>query len=112
MSAFCSASATGSDCRGSSLDCFAPLTLSSSAFARTRCGRSYISPSMPTVPAPGWAAKAATTALALSICSALGVNTSLITGTCAGWIASWPVKPSRRASSVSLRSASTLRKST
>ena len=41
-----------------------------------------------------------------------GVNTALITGTCAGWMASRPAKPSRRASSVSLRRASRLRKST
>ena len=44
-------------------------TRASSACARARCGRSYILPSMPTVPAPGLAAKAATIALAFSICS-------------------------------------------
>ena len=56
----------------------------SSACARARCGRSYILPSMPTAPAPGFAAKAATIAFPFSICAADGVNTSLITGTCAG----------------------------
>ena len=39
------------------------------------------------------------------------MNTSLMTGTCAGWIAILPVKPSRRAFSVSRRSPSRLRKS-
>ena len=44
----------------------------SSACARKRCGRSYILPSMPTAPAPGCAAKAATTAFAFAICSGAG----------------------------------------
>src|SRR5262245_28511904 len=80
--------------------------------ARSRCGRSYITPSMPTAPLPGLASNAATTARALAIAAAVGVNTSLMTGTCAGWIASLPAKPSRRASSLSRRRASRLRKST
>ena len=56
----------------------------SKACARLRCGWSYILPSMPTVPAPGFAANAATTAFAFAICLGLGVNTSLMTATCAG----------------------------
>ncbi len=51
-------------------------------------------------------------ARALATAAGVGVNTSLMTATCAGWIAILPVKPSRRASSVSRRSAATLRKST
>ena len=48
---------------------------------RVRCGRSYITPSMPTTPAPGLAAKAAITiARAWAICSGDGVKTSLMTG--------------------------------
>src|SRR5215472_3558918 len=58
---------------------------------------------MPTVPLPGLASNAATTARACAIAAADGVNTSLMTGTWAGWIAILPVKPSRRASSVSRR---------
>ena len=66
---------------------------------------------MPTVPVPGRASKAATTARAFVTASAVGVNTSLITGTWAGWIAILPVKPSRRASTVSRPNAAMLRKS-
>ena len=57
------------------------LRLASNLCARARCGRSYILPSMPTAPAPGCAANAATTAFAFSTCAAVGVNTSLMTGT-------------------------------
>ena len=49
--------------------------------------------------------------LLLKSASAVGVNTSLMTATWAGWIASRPTKPSRRASSVSRRNPSRLRKS-
>ena len=56
-------------------------------------------------PCPDWLANAATTARALATPPVVGVNTSLMTGTCAGWIAILPVKPSRRASSLSRRSA-------
>src|SRR5262245_54654364 len=90
----------------------AAVACASNRRARSRCGRSYITPSMPTVPLPGLASNAATTARACAIAAADGVNTSLMTGTCAGWIAILPVKPSRRASSVSRRSAAALRKST
>src|SRR5262249_27724363 len=57
------------------------LWLANNSFARTTCGPSDIFPSIPTAPAPGCAAKAATTAFAFSISAAVGVNTSLITGT-------------------------------
>src|SRR6476660_2180103 len=51
---------------------------------------------MPTVPLPGLASNAATTARAAAIAAADGVNTSLMTGTCAGWIAILPVTPAQR----------------
>jgi len=56
-------------------------------------------------PAPGFAAKASTTACACAIASADGVKTSLMIGTCDGWIAILPRKPSRQASSHSRREA-------
>src|SRR5215211_1425263 len=90
----------------------AGLARASNCLARARWGRSYMTPSMPTTPAPGSAANAATTALALAMASAAGVNTALITSTCAGWIASLAVNPSRRASSASRRRPAGLRKST
>ena len=77
----------------------------SSRSARFRCGLSYIWPSMPTTPGFPAAAKAATTAFACSTASADGVKASLITGTCAGWIAIFAVKPSRSASRHSARNA-------
>ena len=56
------------------------LARASNCRARSRCGRSYITPPMPTVPAPGLSANAAITASARLIASAVGVNTSLIAG--------------------------------
>ena len=56
----------------------------SNCLARTRCGRSYITPPMPTTPAPGAPAKASITARACATALGEGVNTSLMIGTCAG----------------------------
>ena len=58
-----------------------------------------------------WPRTPATTARACAIASGAGVNTSLMTATCAGWIAILAVKPSRRASSLPRASPSMLRKS-
>src|SRR5687767_8648412 len=74
-----------------------PAAAASVRCAWTRCGRSIIRPSSASVPAPGWAAKAATTARAWAISASLGVKAALITGTWSGWMAIIPVKPSRRA---------------
>src|SRR5215467_16316563 len=70
----------------------AAFARASSRSALARCGRSYITPSMPTTPAPGVAANAATIACALAMAARPGMNTSLMVATCPGWIAILPVK--------------------
>src|ERR1041385_8297308 len=78
-------------------------TRASRRWARVKCGRSYITPPMPTTPDAGLSAKAFTIAWALATSSGASVNTSLMIATCAGWIAILEVKPSRRASRASAR---------
>src|SRR6266436_9838165 len=53
----------------------------SARFAAIRCGMSYILPSMPRVPASGWAAKAATTRRACARSVSDGVKHALIVAT-------------------------------
>src|SRR3546814_1318097 len=65
--------------------------------AAFRWGISYILPSIPSVPASGLAAKAATIARASVHSSSEGLKQRLIVATWSGWIAIRPVKPSRRA---------------
>ena len=60
----------------------------------------------------GRASKAATIARARAIASDEGENISLMTGTCAGWIAIFAVNPSRRAARHSARSPASSRKLT
>ena len=52
--------------------------------ACTKCGRSIISPSMPSAPAPGLLLNSATMRSARSISSTTGTNALLMTSTCAG----------------------------
>jgi len=56
-------------------------TEASARFAAIRCGMSYILPSMPSVPASGWAAKAATTRRAWARSASDGVKHSLMVAT-------------------------------
>src|SRR5438270_12202680 len=56
----------------------------SARFAAIRCGMSYILPSIPSVPASGWAANAATTQRACARSASDGVKHSLIVATWAG----------------------------
>ena len=56
-----------------------------------------MTPPMPTTPAPGFCRKRIDDRLRLGdALPGVGVNTSLMIGTCAGWMAIFPVKPSRR----------------
>src|ERR1700687_790 len=56
-------------------------TEASARFAAIRCGMSYILPSMPSVPASGWAANAATTRRACARSVSDGVKQELIVAT-------------------------------
>src|SRR4051794_36392654 len=56
----------------------------SARFAAIRCGMSYILPSMPSVPASGWAAKASTTRRACARSASDGVKQALIVATWLG----------------------------
>src|SRR5206468_4988793 len=76
-------------------------TRSNTRRACTRCGRSTILPPTDSTPASGCASNAATISSAWLTSSADDVKAALMTATCAGWMASLPVKPSRRAASVS-----------